>query len=87
VSCYIDGTRYFNLIDLAADSDTAPVWGDVGGGADYEDTSLESAYGNGVSGLDPIANNPTLVHGIRFTPRALYSGASFTPPTSITSLA
>jgi hypothetical protein len=27
------------------------------------------------------------IHGIRYTPSALYSGSSFTPPTSITSLA
>lgn len=86
VSCYIDGTRYFNLLNLPADSETAPVW-DVGGGDSYEDLTLENSYGNGVSGLDPVANNPTLTHGARFTPRALYSGASFTPPTSITSLA
>jgi hypothetical protein len=30
---------------------------------------------------------PLRIHGLRFTPRALYSGTSFTPPTSITDFA
>jgi hypothetical protein len=81
VSCYVNGTRYFHLVDLPNDGD-APIWDN----GPSDDLSLETAYGNGVTGLDPIAYNPLYAHGVRFTPRALYSGASFTPPTTITAL-
>jgi hypothetical protein len=42
--------------------------------------------GNDQDGFTSTAKSGFL-HGIRFTERALYSGASFTPPTSITTLA
>jgi hypothetical protein len=49
------------------------------------DTFIELSYGENY--LYDLEATSSSVHGIRFTPRALYSGASFTPPTSITSLA
>jgi len=49
------------------------------------DTFIELSFGENY--LYDLEATSSSVHGIRYTPRALYSGASFTPPTSITSLA
>jgi hypothetical protein len=48
------------------------------------DTFIELSYGEILYDLEATSSS---VHGIRYTPRALYSGTSFAPPTSITSLA
>jgi len=39
------------------------------------------------TGSAPTISQPSKAHGFRFTPRALYTGNTYTPPTSITSLA
>lgn len=81
-SFYLDGMRYFQLVDFDITPPYGPVWNSD---PSSNDIRLSSDSGS----IDGIPSNsfPTIAHGIRFTPRALYSGASFTPPTSITSLA
>jgi hypothetical protein len=37
--------------------------------------------------FDPPVNESSLAHGVRYTSRALYTGDTYTPPTSITRLA
>ena len=49
------------------------------------DASIDLSYGDVNSAA--LESQSSSIHGIRFTSRALYTGASFTPPTSITSLA
>ena len=71
--CYLNGARVFQGTDLTGGS--LPDW--LFGGSPYA-----YVYVNNANGADSAR-----VHGVRFTLRALYSGASFTPPTSITSLA
>lgn len=80
VAYYLNGVRYFELPDLPAED----IYWDPGPHP-AADSDLINSYGNGTTAPGSIADIPTLIHGIRFTPRALYSGASFTPPTSITS--
>jgi hypothetical protein len=41
----------------------------------------------GEEGGAPTISQPSKAHGFRFTPRALYTGDTYTPPTSITRLA
>jgi hypothetical protein len=83
ISCYIDGTRYFNVADLAIDAPGMPAWDP---GLSTFDAGMRSDYGKSSAANGAIPFNPTLTHGIRYTPRALYTGTSFTPPTSIVSL-
>jgi hypothetical protein len=84
IAFYIDGTRYFNEVGVVVDTPGMPVWDP---GLSTSDASVQSRYGKNSAIAGAIPFKPTKVHGIRFTPRALYSGTSFTPPTSITSLA
>jgi hypothetical protein len=79
---YIDGTRYFNQVDLAASTPGMPLWNP---GLRTADIAVSSRYGKNLI-YPTIPFYPTLTHGIRFTSRALYTGTSFTPPTSIVSL-
>jgi hypothetical protein len=81
---YLDGKRYFYVPDIPASSFLANWEGEesyVQLGGNYASFNAE---GEDVHNFTP---NPTLLHGIRFTSRALYTGPSFIPPTSITSLA
>jgi len=85
VSFYFDGVRLLEVIDVP--SEDLPSWGSV---FDDYDISTDSTYGNGLgtgTGTSGITNTATKLHGLRFTARALYTGATYTPPTSITSLA
>lgn len=54
-----------------------------------EVTLVTNDYGQQIPylNINEIYNGPSLFKSIRYTSRALYSGDSFTPPTSITGLA
>lgn len=64
-----------------------PQWGNP----DYSSANIGFSWGNLTYASEgwesEIVNDPALGHGLRFTPRALYTGDTYTPPTSITALA
>jgi hypothetical protein len=79
-SFYYNGERIAELLNIS-DPEVLPLW---------QDNVLEVVLQSGlyVGTLDPWNGAQSgAIHGIRYTPRALYTSASFTPPTSITALA
>jgi hypothetical protein len=82
-SFYFDGRLLSEAIDVPVIDQ--PQWVQPPG---YPEpvAFVQGRYGNSNEGFE-IVSEPTKIHGIRFTPRALYTGATYTPPTSITSLA
>jgi hypothetical protein len=80
LSFYRDGIRY-NQIETSS----LLNW-NLGSGGGIENAEVGMVHGNFASGY-PVGVDPTALHGIRFTPRALYTGPTYTPPASITRLA
>ncbi len=74
VSFYLDGIRLATQTGLTPDAGVWPPF-----------ARISMSYGNRVD--PPVISSSGLVHGVRFTPYALYTGDTYTPPTSITSLA
>jgi hypothetical protein len=72
-----NASLYLNGIRLATRTGLYPFW------ASYIRIAFEFGQRLG----DPVLCSAPLVHGVRYTPRALYTGDTYTPPTSITSLA
>jgi hypothetical protein len=84
VSYYFNGRR-IRYVQNVSDPDVLPVWGgvqvlDIGLSAGFIAGAAEP--GGGGESFESCAG-----HGFRFTPRALYTGPTYTPPTSITQLA
>lgn len=87
LSLYINGKRVIQ-------AQTVPNYWELFAGFDaFSGSKQDFSLINGQMPLMCMVSLPSgnpgdiAVHGIRFTPRALYTGAEFTPPTSITQLA
>jgi hypothetical protein len=79
---YLNGERVDQVTGLP--DDFLSSWMATHSGAGI-DASVDLGYGD--ANAATLEASSSSIHGIRYTPRALYTGASFTPPTSITSLA
>jgi hypothetical protein len=84
VSYYWSGQRLALLSNIDAARE--------GGWVRFSNVNLQMRFGNLVPFYDMpwqdyVVTNSALGHGFRFTPRALYTGDTYTPPTSITRLA
>jgi hypothetical protein len=82
-SFYFHGRRVAHLANIT-DESALPLWGDP---FDPFPINIYFQATYGTSNGTPLSNQSCAGHGFRYTPRALYTGDTYTPPTSITRLA